>query len=103
MWSSGVVARVVSTLVITFGVSGSHVSQLVAGLCVRRGSNEGYTPSRVDAARADDGTLIFSLVVRTWIDALARRRSCLRVIARTWPFWRWPDRRRSASWPAGTR
>src|SRR5271166_6423352 len=62
-----------------------------------------YTRSRVDAARADDGTLIFSLVVRTWIDALARRRSCPGMIVRTWPFWRWPDRSRSASWPAGTR
>src|SRR5271166_992815 len=62
-----------------------------------RGSIEGYTPSRVDAARADDGTLIFSWVVWTWINAVARRRSCLRVSARIWPFWRWPGRRPSVS------
>src|SRR5208282_4386716 len=37
---------------------------------------------------------IFSRVVRVWIDALARRRSCPRVTVRVWPFRHWPDRRR---------
>jgi hypothetical protein len=61
----------------------------------RRGSNEGHTRGRVDAGRADDGTLTFSGVVRIWLDALAQRRYCRRVTVRTWPFRRWHDRRRS--------
>src|SRR5271165_807447 len=67
-----------------------------------RGSKMGYTRSRVDAVVADDGTLIFSGVVRVWIDALARRRSCPRVTVRVWLFRHWPDRRRSAIWLPAT-
>ena len=68
----------------------------------RRGSTLGYTRCRFDAARADDGTLIFSGVVRAWIEALARRRGCRRATGGFWPFGRWRDRRRSAVWPPGT-
>ena len=48
---------------------------------IRRGSKLGYTRCRFDAARADDGTLIFSGVVRAWSEALARRRGCQRATA----------------------
>jgi hypothetical protein len=42
----------------------------------RRGSKLGYTRRRFDAATADNGTLIFSDVVRAWIDALVRPPGC---------------------------
>jgi hypothetical protein len=34
----------------------------------RRGSKLGYWHTRIDAIRADDGTVIFSVVVREWVD-----------------------------------
>src|ERR1019366_759195 len=53
------------------------VASLVNSWRIGRGSKAGYTRGRVDAGWMDDGTLIFSVVVREWrIETLARRRGC---------------------------
>ncbi len=53
---------------------------------LRRGSELGYTERRIGAAKADDGTLTLSAVVRVWIKVLGQRRGCPGATARTWPF-----------------
>jgi hypothetical protein len=67
----------------------------------RRGSKSGYMRRRIDASRADDGTVIFSVVVREWIDVV-RRRGYRRTTVKSWPFRSWRDRSRSAMWRPGT-
>jgi len=57
-----------------------------------------------EAIFADAGAALsdLSAVVRVWTEVLAQQRGCPGVTVRTWPFRRWRDRRRSATWLPGT-
>jgi hypothetical protein len=59
-----------------------------------RGSKSGYRRGRIDASRADDGTVIFSVAVPKWIDVLGsaarlpegdRKDLAVQVLARSEP------------------
>jgi hypothetical protein len=71
------------------------------GLGVKTGVVQyGYRWRR--ASRLDDGTVIFSVVVRKRVDVLVRRRGCPRVSVRTWPSKSCRDQSRSTIWRPDT-